>query len=122
MHGEDERWKARFCRKLNAALPTGDHENWGLCEMLFPHAKSAERQRPPDNRSVREWAEILRKAGWYAWAKGDYGEAERMCEKSAGALKRVLGGDDMETSYSQGLLALVYRYRGRWTEAEKMFV
>jgi tetratricopeptide (TPR) repeat protein len=122
MHREDERWKTQFCRKLNTVFPTGDHENWDLCKTLFPHAKSAERQRPIDNRSVREWAQILRKAGWYAWAKGDYREAERMCEKSVGALKNLLGGEDVETSYSLGLLALVYQYQGRWPEAEKMEV
>jgi hypothetical protein len=32
--------------------------------------------------------------------KGDYVEAERMCDKSARALNKGLGGDDVETSYS----------------------
>jgi tetratricopeptide (TPR) repeat protein len=122
VHGEDEKWKAQFCMKLNVVFPTGDHENWSLCETLFPHAKSAERQRPMENTSVREWAQILRKAGWYAWARGDYGEAERMCEKSAGALRKALGREDVETSYSLGMLASTYRNQGRWTEAEKMEV
>jgi Tetratricopeptide repeat len=122
MHGEDEKWKAQFSKKLNAVFPSGDHENWDLCKILFPHAKSAERQRPRENQSVQEWAQILQKAGWYAFVRGDYSEAERMCEKSAGALGKVLGGEDVETSYSLGLLAIVYRYQGRWTEAEKMEV
>jgi hypothetical protein len=122
MHGEDQQWKSQFSQKLNAVFPNGDHENWGLCELLFPHAKSAERQRPMEDRSVREWAQILRKAAWYAWAKGDYREAERMCEKSVRALRKALGGEEVETSYSVGLLASVYRNQGRWTEAEKMEV
>jgi Tetratricopeptide repeat/NB-ARC domain len=122
MHREDERWKAQFCIKLNIMFPTGDHENWSLCKTLFPHAKSAERQRPMEDTSVREWAQILRKAGWYAWARGDYGEAERMCEKSARALRKVLGGEDVETLYSLGMLALTYRDQGRWIEAEKIEV
>ena len=122
MHGEDERWKAQFCLKLNIVYPTGNHENWGLCKTLFPHAKSAERQRPIGNMSVRGWAQILRKAGWYALARGDYDEAERMCEKSARALKKALSGEDVETSYSLGILASTYRNQGRWTEAEKMDV
>jgi tetratricopeptide (TPR) repeat protein len=122
MHGEDEKWKAQFSRNLNAVLPTGDHENWARCEMLFPHVKSAERQRPRDDRSVQEWAQILQKAGWYAWARGDYREAERMCKKSAEALIKVLGREDIETSYSLGMLALTYRYQGRWKEAEELNV
>ena len=122
VHGEDEKWKAQFCMKLNVVFPTGDHENWSLCETLFPHAKSAERQRPMENASVRAWAQILWKAGWYALARGDYGEAERMCEKSARALRKALGGEDVETSYSLGMLALTYSNQGRWTEAEQIEV
>jgi Tetratricopeptide repeat len=122
MHREDEKWKAQFSRKLNTVFPTGDYENWGRCEMLFPHAKSAERQRPIDDRSVREWAQIMRKAGWYALDRGDYREAERMCEKSARALRKLLGGEDVETLYSLGMLALTYSSQGRWTEAEQMEV
>jgi tetratricopeptide (TPR) repeat protein len=121
MRGKQERWKAQFCTKLNLVLPNGNHENWDSCEILFPHAKSAERQRP-EGRSVQDWAQILRKAAWYAWAKGDYVEAERMCKKSVGALREALDGEEVETSYSLGMLALIYSYQGQWTEAEKMEV
>ena len=27
MHGEDERWKAQFCTKLNMVFPTGGYKN-----------------------------------------------------------------------------------------------
>jgi tetratricopeptide (TPR) repeat protein len=121
MQGTQERWKAQFCMKLNAVFPNGDYENWGLCEILFPHAKSAERQRPED-LLVQDWADILRKAAWYTWAKRDYREAERMCEKSVGALRNALGEEDGETLYSLGLLASIYGDQGRWTEAEKIEV
>jgi Tetratricopeptide repeat len=67
---------------------------------------------------VREWAQILRKAGWYAWAKGDYSEAERMCGKPARALQKVVGRDEVETLHSLWWLAVVYRDQGRWSEAE----
>ena len=122
MHGEDQKWKSQFIQKLNMAFPNGEYLNWTLCEILFPHAKLAERQRPKEDRSVREWAEILRKAGWYANAKGDYVEAERMCELSARALRNLLGDNDVETSYSLGQLASIYWSQGRWTEAEKIKV
>ena len=120
LHGEDEKWKVKFIRNLNAVLPNGNYENWANCEMLFPHVKSAERQRPVDDRPVREWAQILGKAGWYVQAKGDYREAERMCEKLARALTKVLSGEDVEISYSLGILAWTYRGQGRWTEAEEI--
>jgi Tetratricopeptide repeat len=55
-------------------------------------------------------------------AKRYYREAERMCERSVEALREVLGGDDVEASYSSGILALTHRNQGRWMEAEKMEV
>ncbi len=121
MQGECESWKGQFFRKLNMVLPTGKYEHWSRCEMLFPHTKSAERQRPAEDESLLQWAQILRKAGWYAWAKGDYYDAERMCNKSVRALRANLNGEDVDTSFSLSLLALVYRYQGRFAEAEKMF-
>ena len=90
--------------------------------MLFPHAKSAERQRPINHQSVREWAQILLKAGWYVWAKGDYWEAESLSERSTEALREVLGEESIETLYSLDLLASTYWKQGRWTEAEKIEV
>ena len=37
MHGEDERWRAKFCQKLSAMFPTGEHENWSqLRETIRP--------------------------------------------------------------------------------------
>jgi hypothetical protein len=122
MHEEEGRWKTQFIRKLNMVFPTGDYENWDVCERLFPHAKSAERQQPTENQSIQQWAQILRKAGWYAWLKGDYVEAQRMCKLSAAVLRKLLGKDDIETMRSHGLLALIYKDRGRWTEAETMEV
>ena len=109
IHKQDERWKAQFHMKLNIVFPPADHENWDICETLFPHAKSAERHQPTENTSVQDRAQILRKAGGYALARGEYAEAERMCEKSARALRKALGGDDVETLYSLGMLASKYR-------------
>jgi tetratricopeptide (TPR) repeat protein len=120
MHGEEEKWKAQFLQKLNALYPRGDYENWDQCKIYFPHAKAAERLQPTEVQTVREWAQILRKAAWYANSRGDSHEAERMCEKSVGTLEIALGREDVETSYSLGELATAYWIQGRWIEAEKM--
>ncbi|KAJ9656881.1 hypothetical protein H2198_004634 [Neophaeococcomyces mojaviensis] len=65
-HGQDTKQKTLFLRKLNMSFPRAAYEKWTQCEALFPHAKAAEEQ-PPDHskndRSVRDWAAILNKAG-----------------------------------------------------------
>jgi hypothetical protein len=69
-----------FAGKLNTGVPDRRSSELGLVRdaRVFPHVKSAERQQPAEDKSMREWAQLLRRAGLYAWAKGDYGEAERM--------------------------------------------
>jgi tetratricopeptide (TPR) repeat protein len=120
IHGEEEKWKAQFLRKLNALYPNGEYENWGLCKILFPHAKAAERHQPAEIQSIREWARILRRAAWYTYARGDSREAERMCEKSVGALEIALGRKDVDILSSLSQLASIYGSQGRWTEKEKI--
>jgi len=44
IHNELEQWKERFVSNLCAAFPTGNHENWAVCQGLFAHAKSAAEQ------------------------------------------------------------------------------
>ena len=122
MQHEDERWRGEFCQRLNAVFPTGDYENWWQCKRLFPHAKAAERQRPRGDLRLREWSRILRNAGWYARARGNYIEAERMCKKSAQQLQQSSDKDDPHTLSSMANLASTYWNQGRWVEAEKMQV
>jgi hypothetical protein len=40
-HGQTERWKHQFIKNLDAELLTGEYENWGKCQALFPHAELA---------------------------------------------------------------------------------
>lgn len=77
-HDQLERWKQRYIKNLRAVFPTGEHENWAKCQLLFPHAKSATAQRPDGEDSLREWASVLYNAAWYAWRKGNVADAEKM--------------------------------------------
>lgn len=54
-NGELEPYKQRFITTLCAAFPTGRHENWAVCETLFPHAISALDQQPEGEPSLVEW-------------------------------------------------------------------
>jgi tetratricopeptide (TPR) repeat protein len=121
-HGQLERWKQQYIRNLSRVFPTGQYENWSGCQALFPHAKSALAQPPEDGRSLREWASILHNAAWYAWARGDYGDAEKMSMKAMNTRKRVLGQEHKGTLVSMGMVGLVYSLGGRWKEAEELEV
>jgi hypothetical protein len=74
-HAQLERWKQQFIKNLCAEFPIGEFENWDKCQSLFPHAKSAVAHRPEEKDSLREWASLLYKAAWYAYRRGNAGDA-----------------------------------------------
>lgn len=82
------KWKQQFIRKLDEEFPTGEDENWMVCQALFPHAKSAVAQRPEEQDTLRDWASILYKAAWYAGKIGNGVEAEKMSVQAMKARKR----------------------------------
>jgi hypothetical protein len=54
VHGQLGRWRQQFIRNLCKEFPTGDYENWAVCQALFPHAKSAMAQRPDEQDALRD--------------------------------------------------------------------
>ena len=80
--GQQERWKQKFIRNLNAELPTGEYENWVKCQALSPHVQIAAAQKPKEQDSLLDWASILYKAAWYALGMGKGVEAEAMSVKA----------------------------------------
>jgi hypothetical protein len=121
-HEQQERWKQRFIKNLDAELPTGEYENWVRCQTLFPHAQSAAAQQPEEQGSLRYWASILYKAAWYAWSMGKGVEAEKMLVLAMKVRKKILGREHNNTLDSMGMVALAYNLRGRWDAAEELQV
>ena len=119
-HGQLERWKRQYVKNLCTAFPTGKYENWGVCQALFPHAKAALEQKPEDERDLLQWASVLHKAAWYAWAKGTISDAENMSTQSMKLREKLLGQDNKETLTSMAMVALARDLAGRWTEAEEL--
>ncbi|RAO74323.1 uncharacterized protein BHQ10_010335 [Talaromyces amestolkiae] len=122
VNGELEKWKQQYIQNLSAVFPTGEYENWAQCRVLFPHAKSAAKQRPEGRDSLVEWASVLYKAAWYDLRKGNGAEGEKMSNQAMKARKMVLGLEHEETLNSIEMIALIYLLQGRWKEAEELFV
>ncbi|PVH91245.1 hypothetical protein DM02DRAFT_546198, partial [Periconia macrospinosa] len=97
LHDELEQWKQNFVSNLCAAFPTGNHENWAVCQRLFAHAKSAAEQRPEREVSLRDWASLLYKAAWYALLIGNWAEAGAMSLQSTKTRRKILGVDHEDT-------------------------
>ncbi|CAI9636431.1 unnamed protein product [Alternaria burnsii] len=118
--GQLHRWQGQFISNLCAEMPTGRHENWQKCQVLFPHARAALAQRPQNKDSLKEWALLLYKAAWYAWNRGNAGEAEHMSTVSMEVSREVCGEESVETFNSMELIGQSRERGGRWKEAELM--
>ena len=121
-NGKLERWKGQFISNLCAAFPTGEYENWTVCQTLFPHAKSAAAQRPEKKDTLSVWASVLYRAAWYAWKMGNGVEAEKMAVQAMKAKKKTLGQDHEDSLLSMAMVGNACRLRGRWDAAEELEV
>lgn len=72
--GQLQRWKQQFIRKLCEEFPTGEYENWAVCQ-----------------------ASILYKAVWYAWKMGNGVEAEKMSVQAMRVRKTILDQEHENT-------------------------
>jgi tetratricopeptide (TPR) repeat protein len=122
IHGQEEEWKQHFISNLYAEFPTGEYENWGRCRSLFPHVSSAASHRPKSQDSLRNWAALLYKGAWYARMCGNILDSREMASKSRNERVKMSGAEDEETLASTAMLAEVYRFEGRWKEAEQLEV
>ncbi|KAF2679034.1 TPR-like protein, partial [Lentithecium fluviatile CBS 122367] len=120
--GQLEMWKEEHIRNLCAAFPTGEHKNWVQCQALFPHAKLTLLQPPKSKESLQRWALLLYNAAWYAWQKGDLGDAQKLSEESMKVWKKLLGKDHADTLNSMAMVGLAAKLAGRWKEAEELEV
>ncbi|CAG8069403.1 unnamed protein product [Penicillium salamii] len=120
--GQIEHWKEQFISKLYREFPSGEYENWGKCQLLFPHVKSAMSQRPSSQESLQEWARLLDSGVIYALGKGNVIGIEPMAVKAMKAYKKIFGAEHPDTLMSMKNLASTFQKLGRLHEAETLEV
>ena len=120
--GQLKRWQQQFISSLHAAFPTGNYENWDICQTLFPHAKSALLLRFREPKVSLHWAAVMYRAAWFALEKGNAWDAEEMARCSQKARAREVGQEHEDTLSSMAMVASSYRNQGRWEEAEELEV
>jgi hypothetical protein len=122
LHGEMDQRKEEALSLLSQTLPTGEYENWTVCEVLEPHVQHILRYNYVPQSCKLGRAEILHKNAWFALARGNYATAETMAQETASTREDILGLEDAAALASMGLLASTYRNQGRWKEAEELDV
>jgi hypothetical protein len=112
LHDELEEWNERYVELMDDSYPVGEHENWTVCQALFPHAQAAVGCRPADVKAVEAWASVLFKAAWYASEMGKYKAAKEMGASALEARETALGREHPDTLNSISNLGLVLSRQG----------
>jgi tetratricopeptide (TPR) repeat protein len=121
-HERLERWGSQFVSNLDDAFPSGEYEEWAVCQPLLPHATMALEMESLSIEAKLRQANLLLKSGWYALQQGSFDTAEEMQSLAMRVRKKVLKGGHPDTLTSMGNLAGTYSRQGRWDEAEKLQV
>jgi tetratricopeptide (TPR) repeat protein len=116
-HGMYQEWARKGVERLDEALPSGKHENWGRCGELYPHATSILQLEDKEVPLLR--ASVQYKAAWFDWARGQLFKAEALVAKSYNARATVLGLEDEGTLAALSLHALVLSDQGKYETAEE---
>ncbi|KAF1818247.1 uncharacterized protein K489DRAFT_391284 [Dissoconium aciculare CBS 342.82] len=113
----------RLLVSLDQTMPWVEHAKVSVCEMLFPHARSAMELTAHVSSSLKEWRDVMDKAARYASYKGSgilLHQAIEMGERCWEAKKRQLGEEHRETLVSMGQLARYYDRLGDSRKAAEM--
>ncbi|KAI4959802.1 hypothetical protein J4E86_003527 [Alternaria arbusti] len=114
-------WTQRYITIIRDRFPNPEHENWKICQYLFPHAQQAARYRPDNKTELLMWGPLIQMVSRFAYIMGDYTAAEDLGRKALAALEEVQGphGEDVLRGFHQ--LGLVLSIFKRYNEAEEMF-
>lgn len=58
-HKQIDRWREKLTSILDQEFPTIEYENWGKCQALLPHIRSAMTQRPKTQNSLIQWTSTI---------------------------------------------------------------
>ncbi|GLA67705.1 hypothetical protein AtubIFM54640_000950 [Aspergillus tubingensis] len=120
--GQLEQWNRQFISILCRQFPTGEHQNWERCRLLFPHVRSAMSQQPDSDDLLIQWAKLLYRGAWYASVSGNIVDERKMASKSRKQMEEILGIEDEDTLASTLMLADAYSREGHWKKAEQLQV
>ena len=119
-NGDLERQREAALHMLARSYPTGNYENWAICQILEPHAQSVLWNDNLSDDAKRSRASVLRNRAWYNREQGNYIVAEEMAKQAMYDRFRILGAEDPDTLTSMNNLALTFWNQGRWNEAEEL--
>ncbi|KAH7111112.1 hypothetical protein B0J11DRAFT_598995 [Dendryphion nanum] len=120
LNQEPETRKESYVALMDGSYPIGRHENWPICQALFPHVQAAAGCWPDSAKVLVVWASALFKGAWYAREIGQYGVARDIDVSVLEAREAILRVDHPDTLEGMNGSALDLQSLGDYKAAEEM--
>lgn len=119
---EQKLWAERVIKALNRAFPKVEYNNWGLCDILLPHAQTCAEHIRLLNMETEESAKLLNATGSYLHKRARFKESKLLLESSLEILEKVLEPEHYDISECLNNLGGLYRDLGLYYEVEPLYV
>ncbi|HEY2475488.1 MAG TPA: tetratricopeptide repeat protein [Candidatus Cybelea sp.] len=102
-----------------AVFPSPEFATWPQCERVLAHARAALDAVRKDAEPLTV-ADLARRCGIYLWARGEYGESERLFARTLAILEKALEPEHPDVARALNNLGVLYMELGRYTDAEPL--
>jgi tetratricopeptide (TPR) repeat protein len=121
MTKESERdWAERAVKFVCQAFPDEASATWQLCERYLPHALACVELIEQWEIRSSEAAQLLSKAAYHLYERGQYVEAISLCQRALMIRERLLGQDHPEVATSLNDLAVLYIALHKYEQVEPL--
>jgi tetratricopeptide (TPR) repeat protein len=114
-------WAECAVRAISRAFPDPEFLKWPVCERLLPQAYASAELIDQWGFEFPEAALLLNHAGYYAWQRGYYADAEPLYQRSLAIAEKALGPEHPDVATSLNSLALLYYGQGQYAKAEPLY-
>ncbi|KAF2133626.1 TPR-like protein [Dothidotthia symphoricarpi CBS 119687] len=91
MNHELEVWKRRYVAIMSDFFPQPEHDNWKICQYLFPHAQQAAQYRPIDRPALLVWTPLIQRVAQFPSVIGSYTTAEDLWRTALATFEAHMG-------------------------------
>ena len=114
-------WAERAVRAVELSFPEVEFANWIECKRLLPHAKTCAAMIERFSFEFEPAARLLNQTSFYMTRRGQFREAESLCQHALLIYERVLGSQHPSFAISANNLATLYDDQGRYVDAEPLY-
>ena len=114
-------WAERTVRMVREAFPSGEFENWGLCERLVSHAVVATTQADVLANHTENVSILANNAALFLQDQAQYADAEPLFKRAIEICRVILGKNHPNFAICLNNLADLYRELGRYNKAELLY-